>query len=211
MYRKLRQRRTVSLLVLAPYLVTMSAARVQIADAVVLNFDDLTHDMKLTGTSYSGLTWEEGSIGVGGVTGYWEALTGSFNYPHSVPTNVVNAGGSTLIGIQFPSAVDMMGSYVAVQGNGNIGWTTGLRVHGYNAGQEVAATDWFTTISTTPAWFDMTALTNVDRIVFESVPVYENTGYYGLDDLTFTYVPEPAGISLGLLALGGLLQRRRRR
>jgi MYXO-CTERM domain-containing protein len=181
-----------------------------VADAIVVNFDGLSHDTVLTGTQYAGLGWEMGNVGVGGVNGYWLALI-SRNYPHSAPGNLINAGGCTSIGITFPSAANLSGAYVAVQGDGALIWTTGLRAHGYNSGQEVAVTNWFTTISTTPEWFDMSALTNVDRIVFESVPVYENTGYYGLDDLTFTYVPEPAGISLGLLSLGGLLLRRRRR
>jgi hypothetical protein len=175
--------------------------------AVVLNFDDLSHDTVLTATQYGGLDWEIGNLGVGGVNGYWLALI-SRNYPQSTPGNLINAGGCTSIGITFPSPAGLSGAYVAVQGDGALIWTTGLRVHGYNAGQEVVATDWFTTISTTPTWFDMSALTNVDRILFESVPVYENTGYYGLDDLTFTYIPEPA--SLSLLALGGLVLWRRR-
>jgi hypothetical protein len=85
-----------------------------------------------------------------------------------------------------------------------------MRVHGYSSGFEVARTNWFTNITTTPVWFDMGALTHVDRIVFESVPVYENTGYYGLDDLTFTYVPEPTALALTGVALAGTLLRRRR-
>jgi hypothetical protein len=48
----------------------------------------------------------------------------------------------------------------------------------------------------------------VNRIVFEAQPPSAVEAYYALDDLTFTYVPEPA--SLSLLALGGLLLRRRR-
>jgi hypothetical protein len=66
-------------------------------------------------------------------------------------------------------------------------------------------------ITTTPTWFDMTALTHVDRILFEASVAFENQAAYGLDDLTFTYIPEPAGMSLGLLALSGMLLRRRRR
>jgi hypothetical protein len=176
--------------------------------AAVLAFDDVPDDYNLTVNGYGGITWEEGNIGAGGASGLWRATAGPFNYPHTAPNDLINARGATLMGVRFPLPIDLQGAYVAVQGNINIAWTTGLRVHGYNSGQEVAATDWFTTISTTPAWFDMSALTNVDRIVFESIPVYENTGYYGLDDLTFTYVPEPA--SLSLLALGGLVLWRRR-
>jgi hypothetical protein len=208
MYRQMRKKRDYDV-VSVTIILTIALNWAQSAHAVVLDFDDLPQNHQVTSTAYGGLVWETGNPGVGGANGYWS--TTDFGYPHSPPRNVVNAGGSTLLGIRFPSASDVTGAYVAVQGNVSIAWTSGLRVHGYNSGQEVATTDWFTTISTTPAWFDMTALTNVDQIVFESVPVYENTGYYGLDDLTFTYVPEPAGISLGLLALGGLFLRRERR
>jgi hypothetical protein len=57
----------------------------------------------------------------------------------------------------------------------------------------------------------MTALTHVDRILFEASVAFENQAAYGLDDLTFTYIPEPAGVSLGVLALSGVLLRRRHR
>ncbi len=205
MYRQMQKKSAFDIPALT-FIVAVAFNWVHTAHAVVLDFEDLPQNHPVTGTDYGGLIWETGNVGVGGANGYWS--TTDVGYPHSPPRNIVNAGGSTLLGILFPIASDVTGAYVAVQGNVSIAWTTGLRVHGYNSGQEVAATDWFTTISTTPAWFDMSALTNVDRIVFESIPVYENTGYYGLDDLTFTYVPEPA--SLSLLALGGLVLWRRR-
>ena len=68
----------------------------------------------------------------------------------------------------------------------------------------------FTQIGTTPAWFDMSALTNVDRIVFEAPAAFQGQAYYGLDDLTFTYVPEPAALALVGVALAGTMLRRRR-
>jgi hypothetical protein len=101
--------------------------------------------------------------------------------------------------------------YVAVQGNASDSWAGGLQVHGFSNGVEVALSSPFAPITTTPAWFDLSSLPPVDRIVIYALgaPPPEPVGVYGLDDLTFTYVPEPAGISLGLLALGGLLLRRR--
>jgi hypothetical protein len=175
----------------------------------VLGFDDLAYGQIVTGSSYGELSWEQGNLGFSNQVGLWVTpdLSGP-SYPHSGPHNLVNGGGSTLIGIGFPKPADIAGAFIAVQGNGASAWAHRLRVHGFAEGLEVGVTDWFEPITTTPTWFDMSALRNVDRILFETPPILENQAYYGLDDLTFTYVPEPA--SLSLLALGGLLLRRRR-
>jgi hypothetical protein len=126
-----------------------------------------------------------------------------------MPRLVINAQGSTLMGIAFPSLVDMQGAFFAVQGNGKERWATAVRAHGFQAGLELDVTPWLSSLTTTPKWIDMTSLPLVDRIVIESAPGMENAGYYGLDDLTFTYIPEPA--SLSLLALGALVLCRNRR
>jgi hypothetical protein len=173
---------------------------------VVLNFDDLPQNHSLLGTNYAGLTWEMGNAGFGGA-GYWTTTSPPGNYPNSPPNNIINAYGCTEIGITFPSLVYMQGAYISEQGNS--GAPRGLYVDGYQNGSFVAGTSLLTNFSTTPVWLDMSALLGVDRIVFMGIPS-GNGAIYGLDDLTFTYVPEPAGISLGLLALGGMLLRRRR-
>ena len=181
------------------------------AAPTVLTFDDLPYPYILTGSAYAGLTWEFGNNAAdAGVAGRWVTSDPTANgHAHSPPINVVNGGGSTLAGITFPTPVDMGGGYIAVQGNGSYNWATSARIHGYFGGQEVGTTDWFTTITTTPAWFDMSALTNVDRIVFEAVSSTPGVAFYGLDDLTFTYVPEPAGLAALGFAAAALLARRR--
>jgi hypothetical protein len=174
----------------------------------VLTFDDLPPGTILSGGTYAGRTWEDGNAGLLGFPGKW-VVPSLYRYPHSQPNNVTNGNGATLMGVSFPNAVDLQGAYVAVQGNGVASWAQSLRVHGYFAGLPTTDTPLFTQISTTPNWFDMTALTHVDRIVFEASVAFDNQAAYGLDDLTFTYVPEPAGISLVLLAMGGVLLRRK--
>ena len=94
--------------------------------------------------------------------------------------------------------MNMDGAYVAGQGGF---WTTGVRVHGYRDGTEINATSWFTNIGSTPIWFDMSALADVDRIVFESIPVFEGGGYFGMDNLTFTAIPEPAAPAVLMFAV----------
>jgi hypothetical protein len=178
--------------------------------AVVVSFDDLPGNTIITGTNYVGLMWEQGNSGLSGLNGVWYTPTIQ-NHPSSPPLNIDNGQASTLMGIGFPSPVDMGGAYFAVQGNPSSVWATAIRIHGYYLGAETGTTTWLAPITTTPAWLDMSILTSVDRVVVEAAPGAEGVGAYGMDDLTFTYVPEPAGISLGLLGLGGLLLRRNRR
>ena len=173
---------------------------------VIVNFDDLSYGMSLTESNYAGLTWEIGNAGYKGNSGYWyipndpaEYLNPG-DYPYSLPHNVINAWGSTLIGIGFPQLVNLEGAYFAVQG-AESSWTTAVRVHGYQGENEVVVTDWFSEISTTPTWFAMN-LENVDRIVIESEPTNLGGGWYGMDDLTYTPVPEPS--SIVLLSMGWL-------
>jgi hypothetical protein len=180
------------------------------AAPTVLTFDDLTSGTILSGGTYAGLTWEDGNPGLLGFPGKWVVPPIANSYPFSQPHNLINGNGSTLMGVSFPAPIDLQGAFVAVQGNDSVSWAQSLVVHGYIGGLPTTTTPLFTQITTTPAWFDMTALTHVDRIVFEASVSFQNMAGYGLDDLTFTYVPEPAGISLGLLALGGMLLRRRR-
>lgn len=194
------------LLVLA---LIMSIHSRSFAASTVLNFDDLSSPNNLTGSNYSELSWEEGNIGVGGIPGHWATVYNHANLPNSGLGNLINAGGSTSIAIGFPMRVDVTGAYIAGQG-AQLAWASSLRVHGFRMGQEVSVTSWFTPITSTPTWFDMSSLTNVDRVLFESVASYQNQGYYGLDDLTFTYIPEPASLAMLTLAGAGLLARRRR-
>jgi hypothetical protein len=178
------------------------------AGAVVLTFDDLTAPVMLTGSTYAGLTWETGNLGTDGFNGKWAIASGSFSYPHSAPNVLADGFAATLMGIGFPSPVNMHGVFVAGIGNATDMWYP-IRAHGYLGGTETSVTP-LAGVTTTPYWFDLSTLNNVDRIVFESMaPPADPVGIYSLDDLTFTYVPEPT--SLSLLALGGLLLRRARR
>ena len=177
----------------------------------VLNFDNYpTAFHSLYGTGYGRLTWELGNAGTGGNIGVWAISSGFGSYPNSPPNDVINAYGCTQIGIGFPAPVNVSGAYIAVQGNMEQSWATGLQVHGYRAGELVADTDPLTSITTTPTWYDMGKLAGVDRIVFESTPGYNGVGIFGMDDLTFTPNPEPAGLAAIGFVGASLLARRRR-
>jgi hypothetical protein len=195
--KTLRIAATTHILVLALLLANRSRA-----SAVVLTFDDIPGSQTLTGTNYAGLSWEPGNTGYAGYLGYW--MTSTTVHAQSLLNVLANGWGCTQIGIGFPAPVDVQGAYITEPSAG-VG-TTGLRVHGYRSGAEINTTAWFSGISTSPAWFAMN-LQGVDRIVFESVPRGNGSGWFEVDNLTYT--PEPA--TLSLLALGGLLMARRRR
>ena len=108
-------------------------------------------------------------------------------YPHSGRHNLTNKWGDTKMGVAFPTVVDVHGVYIAGQGGRGV-WTTGVRVLGYRHGREVAATQWFREIGDVPIWFEM-GLRNVDRIVIEAEAVTDRSGWYALDDLTYTRKP----------------------
>lgn len=171
----------------------------------VVTFDDLPANFILTGTSYAGLTWETGNQGDSGQQGVWAAVG---DFPHSSPRAVANTAGSTLIGIAFPSQVNMSGAYFALQGN--LG-ATQVRASGYLNGQLINTTGWTATLTQTPVWLDMSTLSHVNRVIVESLPVITNAGPYCMDDLTFTYIPEPASLAMIGTAGAAFLGRRRRR
>ena len=179
---------------------------VQAYGVIVVNFDDLDVNYVLTGSHYAGLTWERGNNGYNNNQGYWGIPSSSVNYPYSEPRNAINCWGCTLLGISFPTQVDVSGAYFAGQGDED-SWTNGVRVHGYRNGSEIATTDWFTDIDSHPDWFAMN-LNQVDRIVIESNPVNDGGGWYGMDNLTYD-IPEPATIAM--LGLGALSLIRRKK
>lgn len=176
------------------------------AQTYTLTFDDLPRGANLTGTYYRGIFWEQGNGGYHGNLGGWGVPTAA-SYPYSAPNDLINLWGSTLTGMRFPSAVNVQGAYFSVQGDGTNNWTTGIRVHGYLNGAEVALTDWLLVPTPTPTWVPIN-LNDVDRIVIESQPRSDGGGWFGMDNLTYQIVPEPGGVSLLSLALVCLVTRR---
>lgn len=164
------------------------------ANATVLTFDDLLPTTDLTGSNYAGFTWEMGAPGMGysNNTGYWCVPPLEFSYPIGV-ANVINCWGATSIGISLNKILDVDGAYIASQG-AIMSYAQGVRVHGYLGGVETSVTDWFYDIDPINTWFAMN-LTNVDRIVFETLDAGAGGGWFGMDDFTYTVVapvPVPA-------------------
>lgn len=123
--------------------------------------------------------------------GIWKVPSrGASYYPYSGEHYVLNKWGNTLMGISFPSVVDVHGAWFTGQGGSEILWTSGVRVMGYRDGVRTETTGWFRDVDAVPSWFAMD-LVDVDRIVVESIPVYNSGGWYAVDDLTYT--PKASG------------------
>ena len=189
-----------------PLLLTFLLFASSVLEAAVVTFDDLASFYSLTGSEYAGLTWEYGNAGKEGNQGYWSVST----TPYIFGNHAINAWGATLIGISFNDVVNVSGALFSGHGGAN-GWATGVRVHAYLNGSLVATTDWFYDIDESQDWFAMN-LTRVDRIVIESQESLElaDTGFYGLDNLTYSVVPLPPAVWLLGSALAGLSLLRRK-
>jgi len=197
-----------------PATILLSFATQIIASAapITLNFDELAAGYNLTNNGYAGLNWEIGNPGIDGILGNWVTpISPTANHPSSMPRNSINGAGSTLMGVGFPGTVNMGGAFFAVQGDPGSVSATAIRIHGYADNVETAVTGWLTPLTTTPQWLDMVQLTEVNRILVEADHLpFSSMGAFGMDDLTFTYVPEPTTLAVCGVAVGaGMLRRRR--
>jgi len=130
-----------------------------------------------------------------GEPGVWRVPTRKSTYfAHSGRHYATVTWGDREIGLGFGGPVDLGGAWIAGQGAAP-GWASGLRVTGYRDGIEVASTAWFEDVDAEPSWFAMD-LAGVDRIVFHARPSTNGSGYFGLDDLTFTRAGEDAATVL---------------
>ena len=105
-------------------------------------------------------------------------------YPYSGKQSVINTWGDTLMGITFSTTVNVLGAWFAGCGKNKQSWADGVRVHGYQSGEQVSTTTWFKDFDATPSWFAMN-LYSVDRIVIEVQPVLNQGGWFCMDDLTY--------------------------
>ena len=161
------------------FVITSIHGMLAMGDSVV-NFDSVFSGTNLSGSHYAGLTWGWGNSGYEGNLGYWEVYNNGYN-PPVLSHPVINAWGCSLLGIGFPTQVNVSGAYFAGQGNPSV-YTAGVRVHGYQNGIEIACTPLLTgfTSFANPKWFAMN-LYKVDSILIEFDPRFQRRGmvWYG--------------------------------
>lgn len=108
--------------------------------------------------------------------------------PHSGQHYVMNKWGDTRMGIRFPGPVNLHGAYFAGQAGEGV-WAKGVRAAGYRDGELVQTTDWFVEIGPEPKYFAM-ELSSVDRVVIEAKATIGGAGWYAMDDVAFTPIPD---------------------
>jgi hypothetical protein len=110
-------------------------------------------------------------------------------YPCSGNHCVVNEWGDTRMAIGLRRPAHVHGAFVGGQG-GEGAWARAVRVHGFRHGQLVQSTPWLADLTAQPQWLEMN-LFDVDRIEIEARPAFGNSGWYSLDDLSWTALDDP--------------------
>ena len=107
--------------------------------------------------------------------------------PHSGEHYAINKWGDTRMSVEFGEPVYFGGAWISGQA-APVLWAAGVRFHGYRDGEKVATGAWLEKLSERGDWL-AADFENVTRIEIEARPVYQGSGWYGLDDLTFSLPP----------------------
>jgi hypothetical protein len=190
---------------------------VGVANAAVVDFDNLSPVTNLTGTGYGGLTWGTSTDdSIPGYTGSWYVNSNlGYSTPHSPSNYVVNAMGPNNLWFGFSSPVTFNGAWFA----------RSCADYDYNATQvrlrdDDQVSDWLI-LSVTPQFLSAN-FTNSTTVWVERSGgaggagfFYGNARWFTMDDITYnaSSVPESATMLLlgfGLIGLVGLRRRMRK-
>ncbi len=188
--------------------------------ATIVKFDDLPADHVISGETIDGILWKSSSKpGLFFSDGSW--ITHGFNPTGDIPGNnyLVNNNGCTEISFQFteedfPNGATVFGAYFAGYGNVN-NWPAAITVSGLWEKIE----EWSVSLDEITAalqWLAMDGSKPIDEVVISVTPkapwhpIYNEYGYFGMDDLTFEEVIVPEPMTLSLLTLGAAFLRRRK-
>lgn len=175
-----------------------------VANATVINFDDLAANGKLAGIAkynpYDTLTWSTSwFLGVNTVAGYGNAA-------HSGTQFVTNGFGVNNLGITGSELFDFKGAWFATP-NTNGTKATWINISAYDQANQLIGSTGNIGINGAYGWV-AASFTNVARL-----NIARDKGWFVMDDFSFrnvSDVPEPGSVALLMLGLAGLGAMRRK-
>jgi hypothetical protein len=190
------------------------------SSATIVTFDSLAVDNPISGDTIGGIYWDVSSKpGLYFSSGSW--ITHGYNPSGSTPGNnyLTNNNGCIEISFQFtendfPDGATVLGADFAGYGNEN-NWPAAITAKGLWDEKEAWSVS-LTGITANLQWLTMNGSKPVNKVVISVAPkapwhpIYNEYGYFGMDNLTIdkVIVPEPA--TLLLLTLGAAAIRRRK-
>jgi hypothetical protein len=182
---------------------------VGLAEAVIINFDDLPGGTALS--NYAGLTWGSSTIdSYNGNSSWFEVYdSAAYSTPHSGSNYVFPTWGGDLLYFEFASAVTFNGAWFATVVN-TLGSADEVRFRD-NLGNVSAWLD----ISATPQYL-MADFIGSETIFIERQGGPNTAQWYSMDDVTYNstaVVPEPTTFILlgsGFAGLAFVARRRKK-
>ncbi|MFT7487207.1 MAG: hypothetical protein ACI9F9_003066, partial [Candidatus Paceibacteria bacterium] len=124
-----------------------------------------------------------------GAQGSWAVPSRRSSFhAHSGEHYIINRWGDTRMSIEFGESVDFEGSWISGHAAPTL-WADGVRYHGYRGDELVASGEWLDELSDQGVWVPA-GFAGVTRIEIEARAVYQGSGWFGLDDLTYTRANE---------------------
>lgn len=174
--------------------ISLACCHTATASKVTLSFEDLSPYQRIP-ASYGGVNWEMGVAGYQNRSGYATAIgMAQGARASSGQIAIVNEWGVRQLGFTFDSGLaHFHGAYFAVHGKVESQMAPLIGFVGYRKGKTVYLSQLLqpTTVPTfLPANFK-----NVDRVeIIAAAGSNGSGGWYNMDDLTYTPVPEHASV-----------------
>lgn len=186
--------------------------------ATIVDFDNLLPEQNISGSYYKEIFWNYSSEpGAYFNTGSW--ISHHYNPTGNDPDNniLTNSYGCTKISFQFPvsnfpNGVFAYGAYFCGYGNKS-NWPLDITATGFMKGNDI----WSVTLNNITAdlhWFAMEGSMAIDQIAITVTPkygydpIFNEYGYFGMDNLTFEKAPEPMTLLLLILGITAIRHRK---
>lgn len=161
---------------------------------ISVGFDDLT-PLQSVPSTYGGVIWGVGQGGFGGHTGQETVITAADGgFPKSAPNCVVNEWGVTQLMIHFTAGhVNFQGAYFSRYGSVQSFWAPLVGFVGFRTEDDPNPYLIAMQLGPRPTFLAANFPDVVKVQITAAAGPNGSGGWYSMDDLTYTPVPEPAG------------------